>query len=361
MLRQIGELIAREHPDALLVSGDVFDTSQPRADVQQLFTDAILSYHKSCPAMVIVITAGNHDSASRHEIFQQPWRELNVHAVGKLHPDAPEEHIIKVGESGYIAAVPYAPDRTFPEGFYQRVIDAVPDDGLPLVMSAHTSVRGADFAGHSRNRAGEEREVIGNIDSLELALLGEGYDYLALGHIHNPQFVHGGNGRVRYCGSPIPVSFDERGSHGVSLVEISRRGEKPTVTHVPIENPRPLETIPADGAFTDWDTALQLLGEYEPKGDDYVRLNVETRGPLPANRRDQIARAVGERRITVCRINARSVCNPDEAVAEMTVEELQEQRPVDLARRYARQKGIEFTDEMEKMFNEVIRSINDEA
>lgn len=55
-------------------------------------------------------------------------------------------------------------------------------------------------------------------------------DYIALGHIHRAQCV-GGTEHIRYCGSPIALSFDECGkSKCVHLVTFDQgNGKAPKV------------------------------------------------------------------------------------------------------------------------------------
>ena len=115
---------------------------------------------------------------------------------------------------------------------------------------------------------------------LETAQMGDGYDYLALGHIHHGQFVHSGKHNVRYCGTPLPVSFDETFTHSVTMVEIGRHGEKPIVTEIEIENPHSLVTLPTDG-FTTWEEAKELLVKFPDNIPAYIRLNVEVDDFLP--------------------------------------------------------------------------------
>lgn len=116
MLNQIKEIIKDEQPDAMVLSGDVYHTSQPSAAVQTMFTEAIVAMHRACHEMTIVITAGNHDSGSKHEIYQTPWRELKVFAIGNIDKEKPENHIIEVPGKGFVIAVPYAYERNIPEG-----------------------------------------------------------------------------------------------------------------------------------------------------------------------------------------------------------------------------------------------------
>ena len=80
--RQLQRWCETEHPDVLLVSGDVFDIQYPSAAVKKAFTDYFVDLYRSCPWLHIVITAGNHDSASRIQADSSVWQLANVHLVG---------------------------------------------------------------------------------------------------------------------------------------------------------------------------------------------------------------------------------------------------------------------------------------
>ena len=146
MLEQIIDIVSEHKPDVFLLCGDVYHTSQPSAAVQTMLSDTLVKIHKAYPEMIIVMTAGNHDSGSKHEIFRTPWRALNVYAIGQLEKEHLEEHIIEVPRKGYVIAIPYANERNIPEGFFQQLLDRVAEqntEGLPIVMTAHTTVMGA--------------------------------------------------------------------------------------------------------------------------------------------------------------------------------------------------------------------------
>ena len=70
MLLQMAQIVKEQKPDVFLLCGDVYHTPQPSSAVQTMLTNALLDIHKAHPEMLIVMTAGNHDSGSRHEIFQ---------------------------------------------------------------------------------------------------------------------------------------------------------------------------------------------------------------------------------------------------------------------------------------------------
>lgn len=359
MLGQIEAIVASRRPDALIVSGDVCHTSQPSAAVLTMLSEAIVRLRRACPDMAIVMTAGNHDSASRHEVFRMPWRALGVHMVGSLDRDNPSGHIIDIAGKGRVVAVPYVNERSLPEGFFQSVIDLAREgDGasVPLVLMAHTTVGGCDFTGHDN----ASELTVGGIESLSLAQMGTGYDYLALGHIHNAQTLRGSHGRARYSGTPLAVNFDERFDHTVSLVTIDAAGAVPEVETVAIDNPRPLVTLPAEG-FADPESALRLLSGFPADIPAYIRLNVEVNDFLPADTY-AIAQSLTEgKECRLCVVNARRRADSEGRQAKaMTVEEFRSERPVDLARRYAADKGVEFDDELAELFAQAVNMINDE-
>ena len=358
MLEQMVSIVEEQKPDVFLLCGDVYHTPQPSAAVQTMLSDGLVRIHEANPEMTIVMTAGNHDSGTKHEIFQTPWKALRVYAIGQLEKENLDEHIIEVPEKGYIVAIPYANERNIPEGFFQQLLDRVAERNakeLPVVMTAHTTVKGCDFTGHDH---ATEFTVCG-IDSLELEEMGDGYDYLALGHIHHGQFVHSGKHNVRYCGTPLPVSFDETFTHSVSMVEIGSHGEKPTVTEIEIENPHPLVTLPTDG-FTTWEEAKELLVKFPDNIPAYIRLNVEVDDFLPLEAQAEAQLLTEEKQCQFCCINARRKAVKRAEAKMLSVQEFQAEEPIDIARRYAEDLGIDFDSEMQEMFNETLEQLKTE-
>ena len=359
MLEQMVGIVEEQKPDVFLLCGDVYHTSQPSAAVQTMLTDGMVSIHNAHPQMKIVMTAGNHDSGSRHEIFRTPWRALGVYAIGQLEKENMDEHIIEVTGMGYVIAVPYANERNIPDGFFQQLLDRVAErntEGLPVVLTAHTTVKGCDFKGHDF----ASEYTVGGIDSLELEQMGEGYDYLALGHIHHEQFVHSGKHNVRYSGTPLAVSFDENFNHSVSMVEIGRHGDTPTIEKIEIVNPRPLVTIPTEGVAS-WEEAKKLLEKFPDDIPAYIRLNVEIDDFLPVEANEEAASLVKGKQCRFCHINAkRKIAGQGEAKV-LTVQEFQSENPVEIAKRYAEYSGVSFDEELESMFKEAMDMVVDDS
>ena len=358
MLEQMVNIVREHKPDVFLLCGDVYHTPQPSSAVQTMLSDALVKIHLAHPEMMIVMTAGNHDSGSKHEIFRTPWRALNVYAIGQLEKEKLDEHIIPVPGKGYIVAVPYANERSIPDGFFQQLLERVAEqntEDLPVVMTAHTTVKGCDFTGHDH----ANEFTVGGIDTFELEEMGDGYDYLALGHIHHEQFVHSGKHNVRYCGTPIAISFDENYPHSISMVKIEKHGDRPIVETIEIDNPRPLVTLPTTG-FVSWDEAKELLSDYPDDIPAYIRLNVEVDGYLPSDAFSEAVGLTNGKQCRLCNINPRRKAATQTDAKALTVQELQAEEPIDIVKKYFEDSGFGFDDELEEIFNNVLEMVHDD-
>lgn len=358
MLLQMVNIVKEQKPDVFLLCGDVYHTPQPSSAVQTMFTNALVEIHDANPSMTIVITAGNHDSSTKHDIFRTPWKALKVYTVGGIDANRKEDMIVEVPGKGYVIAIPYVNERNMPKGLFQELLDIVEEkntDNLPVVMSAHTTVRGCDFAGHEN----ASEYSVGGIDSYDLEDMGTGYDYLALGHIHHGQFIHSGMHNVRYCGTPIPVSFDENYKHSVSIVEIASHGEKPSFKEIEINPHRPLVTLPTEG-FATWEDAKELLENFPNDIDAYIRLNVEVDDFLPVEANAEAQLICNEKKCRFCVINPRRLKKNRKEAKAMSVEEFKTEEPIEIAQRYAEDLGIEFDSDMKELFNETLAALKEE-
>lgn len=286
-LDRLKEIVERESPDALVVSGDIFDISMPSAAVSKMFKDRLIGIHNSCPSMTIVVTAGNHDSASRIDIDRNLWRLGGVHVIGTVKRNNGSydftDNIIPVGDKGFIAAVPFvnrafmprteenvAPEKSFFDSVAAEVKRMNTAD-LPVVLMAHLSVTGCDRTGHRDS-------PIGGVDSVGCDVFDPVFNYVALGHIHKPQKLEGE--RVAYSGSPVAVSFDEDYEHSVSIVTINGN-ESPQAESVTIVPFRRLITLPESPVT--FKEAIKTLSKLDDNLDCYVRLNVCHEGDLPVD------------------------------------------------------------------------------
>jgi DNA repair protein SbcD/Mre11 len=247
---QVGELAV----DLVIVAGDVYDRSMPAEDAVALL-DHGLEAVRSAGATVAVIS-GNHDSARRLGFGARRQALGGVHVFADdRNPPAP--WIFRAGgEEVAVVAVPYLDPLTVPaplpadDGIVRpRTHEHVLADALcagraalgafgsvPSVAVAHATVAGASTSESERTLA------IGGADAVGAGLF-EGFDYVALGHLHRPQVVAGSD-RIAYSGSPLPYSFSETGPKSVRLVEVGGAVVS-SVREVPVPVGRPVTTLEA--------------------------------------------------------------------------------------------------------------------
>ena len=256
-------LAADERPDALIVAGDIFDTRQPPPSAQRLYYDFLADVAREgvCPAVVAI--AGNHDSAQLLSAADRALGRLGVHVVARADAPAPSQVVALRGGDGAcslaIAAVPFANiaracgaeecgnmplQRRISSGFRlhcRAVLDAAKAAarGAPVVAVAHCTLAGARLS-DARSERGRQT---GGLDARDAAAFA-GADYVALGHLHVPQCV-GGDGCVRYSGSPLAMSFAEAGQRkSVCIVEAgARSGGAVAVREVAVPEFTPLRVV----------------------------------------------------------------------------------------------------------------------
>ena len=298
---QLDQWCATYHPDALLVSGDIFDIQQPGAATKHAFNEFFVGLHNRYPEMQIVITAGNHDSASRIQADNVVWQLGKVALVGRPPasnstslPDGwQEDYLVRIKGKGYIIALPFMTGSR--RETIQAILDYVAKEntiGLPVVVMGHTAVVGTDFTGHNND--------IGHLQTLDPADLGKGYDYYAMGHIHRPQTVGHLDDEhqevslypsevIRYSGSALHVSCDEKYPHSVSLVEIDRHGGEVKVSRLRINELRHFYELPTTQPAQSYEEAIEAVKTFAQEGvRGYIRLRINYDTDLPSDFNQQI-------------------------------------------------------------------------
>ena len=282
-------------PDALVVSGDVFDIQQPGVHVKEFFNNFFVELHNKFPELTVVITAGNHDSPSRLHADRLLWNAQNVYVVALPPPfdidNAPEgwqENFIIRLKNGYIVALPFlAGERPLQIQALLDYVNAENAEQKPVVMTGHTAVEGMDYTGH---------DFKGNVKTIKTDKLGTGYDYLALGHIHKPQTIgHEEDlndeivtypaGVIRYSGSALHVSCDERYPHTVSLVDIDRHNGNVTIQQLRIEQLRHFHILPSDKeSYHSLEETIDGVKAFiQNGGKGYFRLHIDYGAQIPSD------------------------------------------------------------------------------
>ncbi len=260
----LADLIQQKDIDALLVSGDVFDTSTPSNKTQELYYRFLCKVANSCCRNVVVI-AGNHDSPSFLNAPKELLRAFNVHVVGAMTP-LPEDEVIVLrdGENNpeaIVCAVPYLRDRdirTVEAGetiedknlklmdglrnHYDAVCSIAEQQqkemgNIPIIAMGHLFTAG----GKTIEGDGVRELYVGSLAHVVADAFPDCIDYMALGHLHIAQQV-GQSEHIRYSGSPIPMGYGEaKKKKEVILVEFGNTG--PTIQGVSVPCFQPLERL----------------------------------------------------------------------------------------------------------------------
>lgn len=271
ILDQIVQIAAEERVDAVLVAGDVYQRTSPQAEAMALF-DGFVSRLAQNGQKVFVIS-GNHDSALRISYFSSLVKGSGVYVTetfqGKL------QHVTLKDRDGDITVWmlpflrPAQAKRAFPEEKIAACQDAVQavlrnadiDYSKRNVLLCHQFILGCEVC--------ESEEMnIGTLDHIDGAVF-DGFDYVALGHIHRPQRVL--RDTLRYAGSPLKYSFSEV-SHkkSVTIVDMQEKGEV-LVRTVPLHPLHDVRLI--EGSLDD----IKNM----PYSEDYVWITIHDELPPP--------------------------------------------------------------------------------
>jgi exonuclease SbcD len=373
------DLVGARGVDALLISGDIFDTSNPSAAAQLLWYRFLAQARRRFPDLQIVAIGGNHDAAGRLEAANPVLASLAVEVVGALGRGgveaAVERLVFPIGRGGrveaWVAAVPFLrpadlPPR--PEG----------DEGDPLIVGVREVYACAQAAMRRRRQPGQalvamghaymvggslselsERKVLGgNQHALPASIFDDDLAYVALGHLHLAQRV-GARDRVRYAGSPLPLSMAEASyRHQVILVDLEGE-EARGIDHVLV--PRSVEAlrVPPEGALEPGPLAEALRALDAPASAPeerwpFLDVAVELMGPAPGLVR-QVEEALTGKGVRLVRV-ARHTRGRGEALGELVAtRSLRDITPEEVFReRYRREHEGEPDPSLLEAFAELI-------
>ena len=230
ILMKILNVIDDEQPDAVLIAGDVYDKTVPSAEAVELFDDFLVRLASRSfrgRSLQIFVISGNHDSPERLAFGGRLMDARGVHLSpvysGSVKPVTLSDEFGPVNIYMLPFVKPVTVRRFFPDAKIENYTDAIAaavgsmgiDTSGRNVLIAHQFVTGAE-------RSESEDVSVGGMDNVDVTVF-DGFDYVALGHIHGPQNI--GSERVRYCGTPLKYSFSEAAHRkSVTVVELGEKG-----------------------------------------------------------------------------------------------------------------------------------------
>ena len=226
ILLQILGIIDDEKADAVLIAGDVYDKSIPSGEAVALFDDFLCRL--AARKIPVLIISGNHDSPERLAFGNRLLNASGIH-ISPVY-DGNVRSVTLSDEHGQVDfwllpfLKPAHVKRFYPDAGIESYTDALRvavekmgiDPTRRNVLLTHQFVTGAATC--------ESEEIsVGGSDNVDASVF-EGFDYVALGHIHGPQNI--GTNRIRYCGTPLKYSLSEEHHHkSVTVVQLGKKGD----------------------------------------------------------------------------------------------------------------------------------------
>ena len=225
ILNQILDIISREKPECIVIAGDIYDKTVPSEEAVELLDDFLVGLSERKAEVFII--SGNHDSAERLSFANRLLDSGGIH-ISKTYNGTVRTYTVS-DEYGTVNfymlpfVKPVNVKKAFPENNISSYTDAVRTavENMNInkqernVMITHQFVTGAQ-------RSESEEIFVGGSDNVDADIFSV-FDYIALGHIHNPQNI--GTEKIRYCGTPLKYSFSEsKHDKSVTVAELMEKG-----------------------------------------------------------------------------------------------------------------------------------------
>ena len=233
VLDQFIGIVRDEHPDVVLIAGDVYDRSTPPVEAVELLDDTLsrIVLGLGIPSIVI---AGNHDSPERLSFGSSLMQSKGLHIVGLPESCGPVQMADGFGPVWFVP-LPYAEPAVVRDrlgaGEAKDHDTAMAVQVKVALQSAERAARHGDrvvAVAHAYVAGGQQSEserplTLGGTGAVDIGHFAA-FSYVAMGHLHRPQTLTGS--RVRYSGSLMKYSFDEADhAKSVTVVDIDGAGE----------------------------------------------------------------------------------------------------------------------------------------
>jgi len=385
------DTLADQAIDVLLIAGDIFDNANPSSHAQRQLYRFLQGARSRVPHLQVVVIAGNHDSPGR---LEAPTPLLEAHGtvvVGNVLRGADGEVDLERllvplrGRDGapqaWCLAVPFLRPGDVPRIAREKTDAEAPLDpylqgttllyrqahalareraagGQPVIAMGHCHMVDGQSSSDS-----ERRIVIGGSEALPASMFDPGIAYTALGHLHLAQRV-GGRDNVRYCGSPLPLSFSEVAyQHQVLRVDLD--GATTTVT--PLFIPRAVELLRVPALPAPLEDVLQALSALEldpelpPQAWPYLEVRVLLDGPEPGLR-SRIEAVLDGKPVRLAKIEpTRKMVAVSDTGDALSLDQLAKLQPDDIFRRLWQGRfGDEAPPDQLQAFAELFHAAGDE-
>ena len=276
ILEEILSLLDTHPVDAVLLAGDLYDKPVPPAEAVRLL-DWFLTELADRKLPVFAIS-GNHDSAERvafgahllagSQVYVSPVFEGAPAPIPLTDAYGPVDiYLLPFLKPATVRPIyPDEPIESYSDALGCVLRRCAPDPARRSVLVAHQFVAGAAACE-------SEEPSVGGLDCVDAALF-DGFDYVALGHLHSPQKV--GRDTLRYCGTPLKYSFSEAYQHkSATFVELGPKGEV-TLSTAPLTPKHDLREL--RGSYMELTDRRSYAGTAT---DDYLHITLTDEQDVP--------------------------------------------------------------------------------
>ncbi len=301
-----------QRPDALIVAGDVFDSINPSAVAQKRYYNFLAKACATLSGLQIVLTAGNHDAGARLEAPAGLLESMNISIIGTVKQDDTgnidvAKFLVPLKDQtgtvrAIVMAVPFLRPSDVPlvehaadpyldgvRELYRLTTEAAAKMRVDINLDAALIAMGhCHLQGSEESRDSERRLVVGGAEAIGPETFDPRIAYVALGHLHRAQQFDGG--RIRYSGSPIPLSFAEA-DYRHQIVKLAfENSDLISAEEISIPRAAMLLRIPERGAAKIDDViseleALMLNPALPPEQHPFLEVRILEEGPDPLRRR----------------------------------------------------------------------------
>lgn len=231
ILAQILTTVKAQHIDALLVAGDVYDRSVASEDAVALLDDFLVRL--AALSTTVFIISGNHDSGDRLNFGRRFFCHQNIHIAGTYEPTLGKVTLTDAAGPVHFYLLPYVTKAAMRHAWPEEEMDS-----YDAAIRAAIGHAGVDFTvrsvilahqfvahGATRPEVGGSEVMAASVGTIEAigSEVFDGFDYVALGHIHRPQWI--GRETVCYAGSPLKYSLREaKDKKSMVLVTLGEKG-----------------------------------------------------------------------------------------------------------------------------------------
>ncbi|MCA9735835.1 exonuclease SbcCD subunit D C-terminal domain-containing protein [candidate division KSB1 bacterium] len=363
--------------DVLLIAGDIFDNANPPNSALRMYYNFLKSLTQThCKQTVII--GGNHDSVSTLNAPRALLQSFNISVIGGATENLQDEIIEVKDDSGIgqavICAVPYLRDRDIrnavadelyeerekriKQGIATHYSDCAKMAQENLLSGCPFLATGHLYAAGARTSDSEKDIHIGNLGQITADAFPKAFDYVALGHLHRPQKV-GGEERIRYSGSPVPLSFSEiDDKKQVLLIEFEGKN---LLNITPIDVPVVRRLRRFKGSIAQVQTELELFENGPEALQCWAEVQLELDKFTP-DADEQVRSFAADKNLQILKVSA-TYTSALASLAEQTeIADLSELKVMDVFTRRCEGQNLDEADqqEMTLLFSELLSDMEQE-